>query len=147
MKRGRVYRSETLHKPSSVKACVWGFTRRKWKKRPIQKSLEITGVAERHQERDEETVKQTKNCRWIEDRHRRDLYFFFTSDVFGCYENTTCLDPPQVGIKALSVQCCYTFTYTNTLIQSAASSLLRQNRKTFWLRAPQSMKHEESLRH
>lgn len=47
MKRGRVYRSETPHKPSSVKACV-------------DRSLKSAGVAETHQEKDEETVKQRK---------------------------------------------------------------------------------------
>lgn len=36
---------------------------------------------------------------------------------------------------------------TNTLLSNMASSLLRQNRKTFWLKAPRSMKHEESLRY
>lgn len=47
MKWGRVSGSETVHKPSSVKACVL-------------KSLKIMGVAETQREKDEETVKQRK---------------------------------------------------------------------------------------
>lgn len=63
-------------------------------------------------------MKKLSNKQRTADELRTDtdvtFIFFFTSDVFGCYENTTCLDPPRVGIKALSVQCCYTFTYKHS---------------------------------
>lgn len=42
------------------------------------------------------------------------MTFIFTSDVFGFYKNTTSLDPLLVGIKALTAQSRYAFTYKHS---------------------------------
>lgn len=77
------------------------------------------GVAGTHQGNDEETVKQRNTVETAHEfrtdyAHSTGATFSFTSGVFGCYKNTTCPDPLRAGIKALTVQSRYTFTYKHS---------------------------------
>lgn len=153
--RGRVYRSETLHNPGSVQACVLCFTRCKWQKVHAERGLDrlkILGVAKKtYQEEDEETVKQRKHCgngRWVPElpRYNRQSNLHFTLTrlqvqwKYDLPRLSHCRNKSAYRTKQEHL-------HLQTLIQSVAFSLQQQNRKTFSLKAAQSMKHEESLRY
>lgn len=46
MKRGRVYRLDTQHRPSSAEACACRVTKGGGRRRPAQRRLQTEGVAE-----------------------------------------------------------------------------------------------------
>lgn len=109
------------------------------------------GVVHTHQEADEETKTYCWNNRRTQQKihsfHQCDLCFFFFLPWMSLAAIKMQPALAQlVGIKALTLQSRYTFTYKHFHSKHGIQLCCDRIEKP-WLKAPQSMKHEESLRY